>query len=135
MRKAIASFEGGVGTGGRRAASTTSKSVEFGVVEVLSFSAAIGDNPSVSNGPPIQLSWKDADRIKFDTLEDFERSDDSSLLSVDLAASTTDADGAAATSTASSSPASQPKSKRLPTKARVLRLRSRGYEASEIEQA
>ena len=53
-------------TSSSSSSSTTTKSVQFENVEIREYSITIGDNPSVSEGPPISLGWYYDER---DTIE------------------------------------------------------------------
>ena len=54
-----------------RSTENSNKSVSFGVVIVSEHQVVLGDNPSCSSGPPIQISW-DAFRTRTFVLDTFE---------------------------------------------------------------
>ena len=47
------------------------KSVSFSTIEIHSHEAALGDNPAVTNGPPLTISWKSFEDQTV-SLEDYE---------------------------------------------------------------
>jgi hypothetical protein len=51
---------------------TSTKSVSFGHVEIHSHAIVLGDNPSVSCGPPLTMKWKAFDNQTL-TLDDYEQ--------------------------------------------------------------
>ena len=50
----------------------SSKQVCFSTIEIIEFPIILGDNPSVTAGPPLTISWEPQYRIELD-LEVFER--------------------------------------------------------------
>jgi hypothetical protein len=57
----------------KRGPSCTKRNVSFQGLEIREYDLTLGDHPSASTGPPIQLDWEYKSQHKIDNLEEYEK--------------------------------------------------------------
>jgi len=104
------------------------KSVRFSSVEVHYHGLLVGDNPSVTEGPPLTLDWNVQETKTFSSLEDYETNQQPHRIPL----SAWEAPASSHTASLSSS-SSQPR--RLEAEERLFRLLNAGVSLAEIHRA
>lgn len=52
--------------------SSTASSVSFGIIEIREHAMVLGDNPSTSSGPSVELDWTTQSTFTIDSIEQYE---------------------------------------------------------------